>query len=150
MPRPPRAYLQRLRARSHAASSVRLVFILLLALVAAPPWSVLDNQCGLCPPTCPMHQHHTGPRDPRASHLGCHRSPASADHHDRGPAHRPIVACATCGGHAQLSATMLPPMILPTAHPQAVVLVVERALRLADAQHDRLADTPDTPPPIAA
>jgi hypothetical protein len=45
---------------------------------------------------------------------------------------------------------LLPPMILSTAHPQPVVLVVEPALRLCDTRHDRLADTPDTPPPIDA
>jgi hypothetical protein len=61
-----------------------------------------------------------------------------------------MVACATCGHHALLPGTMLPPMILPTAHPQAVVLVVEAAPPQVDAQYDRLADTPETPPPIVA
>jgi len=31
-----------------------------------------------------------------------------------------------------------------------VVLTIERTPRLSPAQHGRLADTPDTPPPIAA
>ena len=152
MPRPACSYLRYLRTRSHGAGSARLVIILVIALVAAPAWSALRNECGLCPPTCPMHQPHAGTQETHASHLGCHGSTASAGHHDRRAAHDhlPSVACATCGHHSQPPGTVLPPMILPTAHAQSVLLVVERAPRVSIAPHHRLTEPPDTPPPIVA
>jgi len=151
MHRPARSYLQRLHARSNAASQVRVVFIVVFALVAAPVWSALDTECGRCPRTCPMHQAHAGSHDEPASHLGCHRSTAAAAQHEPGTPgnHRLSVSCATCGRHAPLPSTAAP-MILPPAPSPGFVLVVARTPVRSTAAHGRLADAPDTPPPIAA
>jgi hypothetical protein len=45
---------------------------------------------------------------------------------------------------------MLPPMILPAAQPQAVVIATRAAPLPKTAERGRLADPPDTPPPIRA
>jgi len=73
--------------------------------------------------------------------------------HDTKPAKRepgPVVGRAACGNHAVMPGTLLPPVILPTAHRLPSLVAVRRALRLDTVLHGRLADPPDTPPPIAA
>jgi hypothetical protein len=98
-----------------------------------------------------MHQHHTVTQDNQASHMGCHRT-ATAGNPLRSTArdHRPSVACATCRHNTLLTGTALPPIVLPPAQSPAVAPVVARAVQLSAVPHGRLADTPDTPPPIRA
>jgi len=139
------ARLRRPERRRSAALTVTLV----LALLGGPAISALRNECDLCPPTCPMHQHHEAADTTSGPRLGCHAGAAGTAHrqpptHERGAA----VGRATCGNHGVVSATALPPMILPATGPQ-LTTPVAGAARLRDtAQLDRQADPPDTPPPI--
>jgi hypothetical protein len=143
--------LQRIRARSRAQQrALGVVCLLVFALIGAPASNALRHECDLCPRTCPMHlarDHHGG-----AGHMGCH-GVAAAPGHDHGstaPPHGVSVTRASCGNHAILPATVLPPMILPTVQLVAVATTVNKAPQLITAHCGRSADPPDTPPPIDA
>jgi hypothetical protein len=151
MPRRARSCLQRLRAQQRAVAPVRLVLSLIVALVAAPAWTAVGNDCGSCSPTCPMHQHHADGQGSPAAHLGCHHSAnAAPSQPGGGRADGPTVACATCGHHALLPGTVLPPVILATVRAQTVALLVEALPPRATVPPGRLADPPDPRPPTIA
>jgi hypothetical protein len=125
--------------------------VLALVLLGAPVVSALHNECDLCSPNCPMH-HHQGTPNGSASHLGCHHAAASAARfgHSTPQANGPTVACATCGNHGLLSATGLPPMILPVASTLPTFDAPRPARVLLAGLNGRGSDPPDTPPPIGA
>jgi hypothetical protein len=145
-------FMWRRSARSLARQRrVGLVLTVALALVSAPAVSAVRNQCNVCPRTCPMHHEDASPHPVKAPRLKCHAAPAASAHehppvkHARGPA----LGRATCGNHGIMSATVLPPMILPAAQPRVMVAVVDAAPPPDPTGRGRLADPPDTPPPIA-
>jgi len=124
--------------------------MLVLALIGAPAWAALRNECDLCPRTCPMHRQSDGPHSAH-QHLGCHAA-SSADHQHRAGSRdgRPAVTRATCGNHGVLPATVLPPVILQAVQGLPSLVAQHSPSRLDSTPPDRLADPPDTPPPIAA
>lgn len=126
-----------------------LVIALVLALLGAPAVSALRSECDLCPPDCPMHQHHNGAP---GSHLGCHAGGALAARLGQhgAPTHGPLLACATCGNHTLLPGTVLPPMILPSTLPPSTYVAAGVARFAEAALNSRVVDPPDTPPPIVA
>ena len=127
-----------------------LIIALVLALVGAPAWSALRNECDLCPRTCPMHRDSDRQHAPN-SHLGCHAVPAGTQQHHAVPhGGRPALARAACGNHGVLPATVLPPVILPAMQGLPTLVAQHSPSRLDPSRPDRLADPPDTPPPIAA
>jgi hypothetical protein len=137
--------------------SAGLAVTLVLALIGAPASSAWRNACDLCPPSCPMHQHRDDAAAEAAPRMKCHGAPAGSALHEtqeeqrRGANGRgPSVARPPCGNHGAVSATVLPPMILPSAAPRLIVAGAERAPLSSTATHRRLADPPDTPPPILA
>ena len=84
-------------------------------------------------------------------HLGCHSGPAGAQHHHTIPhGGRPAVTRAACGNHGVLPATVLPPVILPAVQGLPTLVAQHSPSRLDPTRPDRLADPPDTPPPIDA
>ena len=118
--------------------------ILAVVLICAPLPRALRAECDLCPPTCPMHHHHTHAADPGMSPR-CHGAP-NARSADTG--RDPRVTRPPCGNHAAVAGLVVPPMILPSALPAPVVDGAARG-PLADlAAHARLSEPPDTPPPI--
>lgn len=146
MLRPASSRLARRRARE-ATGSAALISLLALALVAAPMWGALGTECGLCPATCPMHEHRSGAG---AGHLGCHRASSTVQHDGVTAGDgRQSIGCAACGNHGSLPSP-LPPAILVSPHSQSLALVIARAPRLQCIRHGRLAEPPDTPPPIAS
>jgi len=134
----------RLRARMTA-----LVFVLAFGLIAAPAWSALRNECDLCPPTCPMH--HRGDAAAGANpHLHCHGAQSAAPHHAAAHASPlPKVDRPPCGNHGVTPAAILPPVILTSVALQRFVLLDDSAPPIEARACPRLADPPDTPPPIA-
>ena len=127
-----------------------LVVALVLALIGAPAWSALRNECDLCPRTCPMHRD-SDPAHASNQHLGCHSAPAGAQHRHALPhGGKPAVSRAACGNHGVLPATVLPPVILPAVHGLPTLVAQQSPSRLESTRPDRLADPPDTPPPIVA
>jgi hypothetical protein len=144
--------LARLRPRSGDSRLNSVVIALVVALVGAPAWGAARNECDLCPSTCPMHQHRSGDTPAPSGHLGCHgHAPGGSTHRASTAGERgPSVSCATCGHHGVFPATVLPPVILPTALALAFSKAVHAAPLPPIPQHDRLADPPDTPPPISA
>ena len=140
--------LQRMRPRPRLrASLTALVLMLVVGLIAAPAWSALRNDCSLCPPTCPMH--HPRKKPAAASpHLNCHGVAKAAHHHaDEQKSQVPKVGRPPCGNHG-VSANILPPVIL-TARPLARVTPIDQSVPpLGACWSNRLADPPDTPPPI--
>jgi hypothetical protein len=134
------------RPRRHDAG---LVIVLAIALLGAPAVSALRNECNLCPPDCPMHQHHNGVP---GSHLGCHGGGALTARLGQlgAPTHGPLLACATCGNHGLLPGTVLPPMIMPAAQALSAYAAAG-AVRFGDGGlNSRAVNPPDTPPPIGA
>ena len=146
----PMPILHRRRARAHSPrEAVGVVCIVVFALIGAPASSALRNECDLCPRTCPMHLARDAGGAP--AHLGCHGNSA-VPHAGHGTPHRHgrSVTRPTCGNHALLPATVLPPVILPSAELAAVADDVCSAPSMVTARHGRLVDPPDTPPPITA
>ena len=125
--------------------------VVALALVSAPLPQALRGECDLCPPTCPMHRHHeSGEPAHQGAHAAmpkCHGAPAAAAHHGDS-SKGPRVTRPPCGNHAVISGRAVPPMILPDALPQQVVTLAERNPSVDLSPHARLADPPDTRPPI--
>ena len=60
------------------------------------------------------------------------------------------IARAACGNHGLMPATVLPPMLLPAAQPRLIVPVGDSAPSAVATLSGRLAEPPDTPPPIRA
>lgn len=136
--------LARLRGigRTRGRAAARAV-TLVLALLGAPASSALRSECDLCPRTCPMHQR----RDAIAERprLNCH---GSAQHSPARTHPGERIARPPCGNHGIVSATALPPIILARAPRYRVVLVTAPAPHAAFAAPQRLAEPPETPPPI--
>ena len=144
-------------ARRHSALSIArqrsigLVLTVVLALVGAPAVSAVRNQCNVCPRTCPMHHDDASPQPGKAQHLKCHAAPAASAQHEHPPvkhARGSALGRATCGNHGIMPATVLPPMILPAAQPRVIVAMAGAAPLSDPTRCGRLADPPDTPPPI--
>lgn len=129
-----------------------LLITLALALLGAPAWSALRNECDLCPPTCPMHRNHGAAPQAHAGHLNCHATPTGGAPVHPSTAHElgPSVRCATCGNHGIVPAAELPPMLLPATPAIPVVMAASLRPPLNTAPRERVADPPDTPPPIGA
>lgn len=143
---------RRRSARSIARQrSLGLVLTVVLALVGAPAVSAVRNQCNVCPRTCPMHHVDASPQPAKAAHLKCHAPAAASEHQQHIPvkhARGPALGRATCGNHGIMPATVLPPMILPAAQPRLIVAMADAPPLSNPAHCGRLADPPDTPPPI--
>src|SRR5262249_27485876 len=125
-----------------------LVIVLVLALLGTSTVGLLHNECDLCPPGCPMHQHDG--QQP-GSRLGCHGGGgalAARFNQHSAPHHGPSVRCATCGNHGIVSAITLPPMLLPSVQPLSTLAAVRAARFAVAAPYSRVIDPPDTPPPI--
>jgi hypothetical protein len=137
--------------------SIGLALTVVLALIGAPAVSAVRNECNLCPRTCPMHRHAGEPKE-STPRLKCHGASGGGHHgaeqepHAEGTTqhHGPTLARAACGNHSIMPATALPPMILPAALARTFVPVIEPASLRDPTWRGRLADPPDTPPPIAA
>jgi hypothetical protein len=142
-----RSYRLGVRARGHLG----WIVVPILALIGAPAWSALRNECDLCPRTCPMHQH----GEPAASaghHLGCHAASAHDRHahQNAAPYRGPAVTRASCGNHGILPATVLPTVLLPAPHGLPRLLARATSVRIDPRRPDRLLEPPDTPPPISS
>lgn len=149
---PVQVLARRRSARSIARQrSLGLVLTVVLALVGAPAVSAVRNECNVCPRTCPMHHEDASPQPAKGPHLRCHAAPAASAHEQPPVKHAggPALGRATCGNHGIMPATVLPPMILPAAQARVFVAVVEAAPPSNPTRGGRLADPPDTPPPIA-
>jgi hypothetical protein len=122
--------------------------MLVFGLIAAPAWSALRNDCNLCPPTCPMH--HPGKKAAAASpHLHCHGVAKSVhDHADEQASQVPKVVRPPCGNHGVSPANVLPPVILTARPLQRVTPIDQSVPPLGACWSNRVADPPDTPPPI--
>jgi hypothetical protein len=139
--------LMRLRPRAGAHRRlVALTLVVLLATVAAPAWSAMRNECDLCPPSCPMHHHGSSPAG--ANHLHCHGAGTGAAQAQRIPSGHSLMSRTTCGNHALVSATVLPPAILTAAPAYDAVLVESEPSTTAQLVTARGIEPPDTPPPI--
>src|SRR5262245_48431886 len=151
MPRSTAPLLQRVRARTRVRrAALRVVCLLIFALIGAPASSALRHECDLCPRTCPMHLARA--QQGGSAHLGCHGTPTDPAHHHQSASHEraPSVARPTCGNHAVLPGTVLPPMLLPAVHVVTIAIGARRVPRRVAADYERSADPPDTPPPIDA
>jgi hypothetical protein len=95
-----------------------------------------------------MHQHHDVATSPEHSH--CHLVSAQplprahAGVSERGVA----LSRAVCGGNGGVPGTVLPPMLLTAAHGLPWTVTSGATTVHNTVPHARVADPPDTPPPI--
>jgi hypothetical protein len=129
---------------------VALACVLALAVIAAPLPRVLRFACEICPADCPMHRHHGSrsdlDRERAPVHPKCHGASASPRPSEGPPAAK--LGRPACGSHASIAGMAMPQMILPAAPPAQMIPERRAGDVVRYSAHDRLADPPDTPPPI--
>jgi hypothetical protein len=133
--------------------SLAAVLTLISALIGAPAISAVRNECNLCPTSCPMHQHPDDGHAKAAPPMKCHGAKSHGDedrHTAPGQPRGLSIARAACGNHGLMPATALPPMLLPAVQPRLIVPVADTAPAAIATLSGRLAEPPDTPPPIRA
>jgi len=124
-----------------------LSFLLVFSLLAAPVAQSLITVCDQCPPTCPMH------RAERAKHhkISCHhalRSQQGRPSPGRAGAREVSFARTLCTGRGPMPAVSLGPMMVPGVLQFDLLPPATSAPSEEPRLPLRLAEPPDTPPPI--